>query len=102
MNFLPKRVGDVDVKDVYQATQVALDQFPCLNRRKCVLFGGSHGGFLVAHLSGQYPDDYCAVVARNPVVDIACMSGVSDIPDWYVTRNLDLNQPYCLCDMVRL
>ena len=86
VNFLLKRVGDSDVKDVHQASRAALEQFPCLNARKCVLFGGSHGGFLVAHLSGQYPDDYCAVVARNPVVDIACMSGVSDIPDWCYTE----------------
>ncbi|XP_034230379.1 acylamino-acid-releasing enzyme-like isoform X2 [Thrips palmi] len=86
VNFLPKRVGDADVKDVHQAAQAALEQFPCLNPKKCVLFGGSHGGFLVTHLSGQYPDNYCAVVARNPVVDIACMSGISDIPDWCYTE----------------
>ncbi|KAJ1522012.1 hypothetical protein ONE63_002334 [Megalurothrips usitatus] len=82
VNFLSKRVGDADVKDVQQAKQAALEQFPCLNPKKCALFGGSHGGFLVLHLSGQYPDDYHAVVARNPVADIAGMFGVTDIPDW--------------------
>lgn len=92
VNFLLKRVGDADVKDVHQAAQAALEQFPCLNPKKCVLFGGSHGGFLVLHLSGQYPDKYCAVVARNPVVDIAGMSVITDIPDWcYAEAGLAYN-----------
>jgi acylaminoacyl-peptidase len=44
-------IGDADVKDVYNAVQ----SNPMWTNRKLVLYGGSHGGFLVTQLSGQYP-----------------------------------------------
>ena len=51
-------VGDMDVKDCQLAKEKCLERFPHLSREKCVLMGGSHGGFLVTHLAGQYPADY--------------------------------------------
>jgi len=76
------RVGDQDVQDCHEATLAALDSLPHLARDKVVLMGGSHGGFLVTHLAGQFPDLYKAAVAINPVTNLASLAGVSDIPDW--------------------
>jgi len=75
-------IGDTDVKDCHMARERCLEMFPHLSREKCVLMGGSHGGFLVTHLAGQYPSDFKAVVMRNPAVNIASMSSISDIPEW--------------------
>ncbi|XP_076293755.1 acylamino-acid-releasing enzyme isoform X1 [Lasioglossum baleicum] len=81
VEYLLGKAGDADVKDCITATLEALRKYPWLNPDQIGLTGGSHGGFLVAHLSGQYPDLYKVVVARNPVIDIAAMFTISDIPD---------------------
>ncbi|CAG9862113.1 unnamed protein product [Phyllotreta striolata] len=82
VEYLPGKIGVSDVEDCIQATDAALGRYPWLNPDKLALTGGSHGGFLVAHLSGQYPDKFKSVVSRNPVIDVASMSISSDIPDW--------------------
>lgn len=82
VQFLLKRVGDTDVKDCKLATDYALKTFTSIDPAKVCLTGGSHGGFLVTHLSGQYPDVYAAVVSRNPVTDVASMFNSTDIADW--------------------
>ncbi|CAD6208349.1 GSCOCG00003355001-RA-CDS [Cotesia congregata] len=81
VEYLQGRVGTTDVIDCVTATQEALKKYPWLDPERVGLSGGSHGGFLVAHLSGQYKNMYKSVVARNPVIDIAAMFTISDIPD---------------------
>ncbi|KAI4460707.1 serine peptidase s9 family member [Holotrichia oblita] len=82
IDFSPHRVGVCDVADCVLAVETTLAKYPYLNKDAVVLFGSSYGGFLVTHLSGQYPDMFKVVITKNPVIDIAAMSIMSDIPDW--------------------
>ncbi|XP_066246255.1 acylamino-acid-releasing enzyme-like isoform X2 [Euwallacea similis] len=93
IKYLEGKVGSADVRDCIQAVDSVLKGRPWINPDQLSLCGGSHGGFLVAHLSGQYPDRFKSVVARNPVFDIASMSIISDIPDWcYAVTGLAYTQ----------
>ena len=50
-------VGDTDVEDCRAALERCLEEHPGRVASDHVyLMGGSHGGFLVTHLVGQYPD----------------------------------------------
>lgn len=55
IDSLPGNIGTLDVEDCYASLQTALKKFPWLDPNRVVLFGGSHGGYLVTHLSSQYP-----------------------------------------------
>ncbi|KAI1305981.1 Acylamino-acid-releasing enzyme [Halotydeus destructor] len=79
-------VGNYDVTDVVSAiNHYASHQL--IDKTKMVLFGGSHGGFLVTHLSGQFAHlNFVACITRNPVTDISSMTEQSDIPDWCWTE----------------
>ena len=53
INSLPGHVGDYDVKDVHEAAlHVLKDRSDVLDPSRVLVFGGSHGGFLTAHLIG--------------------------------------------------
>lgn len=49
---------------------------------KLFLFGGSHGGFLAAHLSCTSEFKFRACAIRNGVFDLPAMAMTSDIPDF--------------------
>lgn len=74
-------IGDMDVKDVNHAASDVLERGLADPAKVCV-YGGSHGGFLTAHLTAQFPERYRAASMRNPVIDMTSMVGVTDIPDW--------------------
>ena len=78
---LSGKIGRQDVDDVHRAVEQVLSEGLC-DAEKVVCYGASHGGFLAAHLLGQFPRVYRAALIRNPVTNMASMVGVTDIPDW--------------------
>lgn len=78
---LPTNIGTLDIQDVIAATN-AVKVSGLVDPDKIGICGGSHGGFLTAHGTSQYPDFFRAAVMRNPVVNIASMVTTTDIPDW--------------------
>ena len=87
LNTLLGKVGTQDVQEVHHAAVKALEKHSFLDPNLVFLCGGSHGGFLVTHLCGQYPDFYKAVSARNPVIDMATMFPITDIADWTIVES---------------
>ncbi|KAI5984636.1 Alpha/Beta hydrolase protein [Pisolithus albus] len=74
------RCGELDVGDCI-ATVQELIRLGISEEGRQVVSGGSHGGFVAAHLIGQYPDVFSAAVLRNPVISAGELAA-SDIPDW--------------------
>ncbi|RGB38280.1 Alpha/Beta hydrolase protein [Rhizophagus diaphanus] len=75
------KAGDLEVKEVQASAQYFIDN-GLVDPNKVIVMGGSHGGFISAHLIGKYPDFYKACVMRNPVLNIGGMATITDIPDW--------------------
>ena len=91
LESLPGRVGTQDVADVLAATKTALALEPeALDPARVGVLGGSHGGFLGAHLTAQHPDVFKVAALRNPVTNIATMVTATDIPDWSYVEALGL------------
>ncbi|KAF9474522.1 alpha/beta-hydrolase [Pholiota conissans] len=80
------RCGDYDVQNCIAAAE-HLIKLGISERGpgKQFVAGGSHGGFLAAHLIGQFPDFFSAAVLRNPVISAGDISN-TDIPDWYFSE----------------
>lgn len=81
ISVLEGQIGVVDVESVKEAISKILKMNDGLNT-KVVIMGGSHGGFLAAHLSSSFQEHVGAVIMRNPVTDLASQILYSDIPDW--------------------
>ena len=79
--------GRADVDDCVAVAERAVADGVADPKRLCAV-GGSHGGFLAAHLVGQRPDLFRCAVLRNPVTDIAAMVPLTDIPDWCFVETL--------------
>ncbi|KAI8361548.1 Alpha/Beta hydrolase protein [Mortierella sp. GBAus27b] len=73
------RVGDLDIKEC-QAVRDHIISTGRVDADRVALTGGSHGGFIVAHLLAD--PSYKAAALRNPVTDIPVLTSTSDITEW--------------------
>ena len=69
LNSLLTRVGRVDVEDVMLFTRHVVENFSIVDGKRVGICGGSHGGFLTAHCTSQYPEFFKAGKTRNPTSD---------------------------------
>lgn len=81
LESLPGKVGRQDVDDCMSILKEALRRGEC-NEKEIFVLGGSHGGFLTGHLIAQFPNQFRAAAARNPVLNMAGEFVATDIPDW--------------------
>ncbi|KFH62920.1 hypothetical protein MVEG_11444 [Podila verticillata NRRL 6337] len=87
------RVGELDVNECQAVRDFLISQGEVDPERIC-LTGGSHAGFIVAHLLKD--PSYKAAVMRNPVTDIPAAVSVTDNGQWsYAVNGLpfDMESP---------
>jgi acylaminoacyl-peptidase len=60
LNSLLTRIGRVDVEDVMLFTKHVIRNFSVVDDQRVGICGGSHGGFLTAHCTSQYPEFFKA------------------------------------------
>ncbi len=68
LNSLPTRIGRVDVQDVMLSAKYAIDNFSFIDGERVGICGGSHGGFLTAHCTSQYPEFFKAGKKKSLVL----------------------------------
>ena len=88
---LAGNIGDYDVIDCVSATEKVLAEYDFIDKERVGVCGGSHGGFLVGHLTGQRPDLFKVGAMRNPVTNVATMLTVTDISDWCYVEGLGVS-----------
>lgn len=83
LESLAKDCGNLDVlaclemKRYLEKIGIASDA-----KGKRVAIGHSHSGFIGAHLSVRWPEEFDAINLGNPVIDLPSNFASSDIPDW--------------------
>ncbi|KAG1807980.1 Alpha/Beta hydrolase protein [Suillus subaureus] len=85
--------GSMDVEDVAESVRELIKRGVSEEGRQVVM-GGSHGGFIAAHLIGQHPTLFNAASLRNPVISAGELASGTDIPDWvYSEFGVPSNDP---------
>ena len=85
---LPGKINDIEIKEIKEVIDYCIGK-GLGNPKKLVLVGNSFGGFLSFHLMARYPELFRCALIKNPVVNIANVSLVSDTPEWATTEVLN-------------
>jgi len=64
-------LGEQDVNDCWEVVKKTVENNKSIDKTKLFLLGGSHGGFLVGHLSSSPPPSFLirAACMRNPGIN---------------------------------
>jgi len=84
IDALKGKIGQQDLRDCLDCMDDALRNGKA-DPNFLGVVGGSHGGFLGLHLLAA-DKRFKAAILRNPVSNIATMSGITDIPDWCISE----------------
>ena len=88
-------IGSLEVSDTQYIAESLISK-GLVDKDRVIYNGGSHSGFMGAHLAGRFQGFYKAIILRNPVINVAENSVNSDIPDWgwsEVGFSFDFSQP---------
>ena len=85
---LAGKIGTLDSKSVNSAISFEKSRN---NYKTISIVGGSHGGFLGAHLAAQKENEFACFCLRNPVVALDQMLNVTEIPDWVIVEAIGLS-----------
>ncbi|KAF9529900.1 Alpha/Beta hydrolase protein [Crepidotus variabilis] len=80
------RCGELDVDEVIDTARYLVKKgISQEGEGQQFIYGGSHGGFLGAHLIAKFPRYFSGAILRNPVISVGEVS-TTDIPDWYFSE----------------
>ncbi|CAO1626721.1 unnamed protein product [Sympodiomycopsis kandeliae] len=91
------RCGELDIADSIKTIDHVIT-LGLASKDNVYYQGGSHGGFIGAHLLTREPQRWRAVSLRNPVTHIGDMWSETDIPDWCVAElgeDFNFDDPPC-------
>lgn len=89
LEALVGNIGRMDLEDVRDAIESAKE---FVSTDRIVSIGGSHGGFLSAHMAAT--GLVKAAVVKNGVTNVASMNLVTDITDWPSAEAIGTATPY--------
>lgn len=79
--------GSVDVDDVIAVLDAALDRFPCADRDRVGMLGGSYGGYMATTLAARFGDRFRAICSERSVNNMLSEEWAADIATAFRTTH---------------